>query len=166
MSDVGDPLSPHMARDRRMARLLMLAERHRRFTSDQRKLGTADMRLLWLFNDQHPRTLREISDSLGLEQSTVNRQVAVAQTEGLLRRFRDPGAPAHLVEATDHGCAEFESALAAHMSTIDRGLHALGDADADRLLALLDRFVEAYGVATHGAPDTDASDANSASQGQ
>lgn len=150
------PTLPQNAdRDRRMARLLMLARRHQRFANDQSNVRSADMRLLWLLNDSRPRTLREISDALGLEQSTVNRQVAAAQSHGLVKRIRDTGAPAQVIEATHHGLTAFESALAVQLRNLEAGLRALGDVDAEKLLTLLDRFVTAYGEAAHDGKDQD-----------
>lgn len=77
---------------RRMGALVTRLERIRRMQTNQMDLGTADLRILWLFADGRSRTLKEISADLNLEQSTVNRQINAAINEGLLQRSRRPGA--------------------------------------------------------------------------
>lgn len=157
MTDASDDVPVGTTRDRRMARLLVLADRHRRLVGGDRfagpVVGAADMRLLWLFNDHQPRTLRQISESLGLEQSTVNRQVSAARDEGFLRRFNQDGAPAQLVEATPRGHDAFETALKAHLGAIESGLGALSDEDSDLLLSLFEKFIAAFGDATRDATE-------------
>lgn len=132
--------------DRRVAGLLVRLEVHRRMAEHRSPLGVADGRLLWLLSDRRPRTLREIGDALGLEQSTVNRQVNGALAAGLVRRISEPGRSARLVEPTDEGLAAFESATAVALAEYGDALGVLGD-DAATFLDLLDRFVDAYGDA-------------------
>ena len=62
-------------------------ERGRRAVEGRARLGTADLRLIWLLVEDGPRTMREISEELGLEQSTVNRQVNSALKAGYLERI-------------------------------------------------------------------------------
>jgi DNA-binding MarR family transcriptional regulator len=151
--EVGTPAS------RRLAQALALLDRHRRHQDQNSLLGTADMRLLWLFDDRRPRTLRAIADELGLEQSTVNRQVNAALTVGILRRYREQGSPAYLFEATPAGFATFEQAVAEMLHSYDRALARFGEADTKRLLDLLDAFVDTYGHTVRDADGTDDTDA-------
>ena len=138
-------------RPRRAAWLLTISAQQRRVVEQHIALNSADMRLLWLLNDGKPRTLREISEQLELEQSTVNRQVNAARTAGLVRRFREPGHTALLVGQSDEGRALFDRELARGLGPYAAALDALGE-DADRFLDLLDRFVAAHGEAVHALP--------------
>jgi DNA-binding MarR family transcriptional regulator len=126
-------------------------DRAQRAAESGTALGVADGRLMWLFSDRTPRTLRQISEDLRLEQSTVNRQVHAALATGLLRRFREPGSTAYLVEATDEGLERFTSNLGRHLGLMDTALTALpADRRAD-FPELLTLFVEAYGAAATDA---------------
>lgn len=106
-------------------------------------LGTADLRILWMFADDQPRTLKEIASELRLEQSTVNRQINAAMAVGLLQRSRRPGSPAHEISRTEKGIQAFEDDVAKSLAAFTSGLDALGDR-VDDFLADLTRFVEAY----------------------
>ncbi|NEE04564.1 MarR family winged helix-turn-helix transcriptional regulator [Phytoactinopolyspora halotolerans] len=132
---------------RALAGLLIRLDVHRRLVESRSPLGIADARLLWLLADRGPRTLREIADALGLEQSTVNRQVNGALKEGLVRRIDEPGRPARLIEPTEDGLSALEAATSMVLGTYEAGLAALGDQDVTQFLELLERFVEAYGEA-------------------
>ncbi|GAA1723825.1 hypothetical protein GCM10009809_19540 [Isoptericola hypogeus] len=143
------PVTP----DRRLASLLYRLDLHRRLAEHRSPLGTADGRLLWLLADRGPSTLREISDALGLEQSTVNRQVNAALDAGLLRRFTEPGRSARVIEPTEQGTAAFEDATTTALDAYGDGLRVLGD-DTAEFLEQLGRFVDAYGEAVRGGrPD-------------
>lgn len=135
--------------DRRMAWLLARADVARRMVGQRGALGAADRRLLWLLVDGRARTLREVSSDLGLEQSTVNRQVNAALADGLLRRYRDGGGGAYLLEPTPAGRAAFESDVSSTLAAYAAGLGALEPDEVDRLLVLLERFVDAYAAAAH-----------------
>ncbi|WP_129669283.1 MarR family winged helix-turn-helix transcriptional regulator [Phytoactinopolyspora endophytica] len=132
---------------RALAGLLTRLDIHRRLVESRSPLGVADGRLLWLLSDRRPRTLREIADALGLEQSTVNRQVNGALNEGLVRRITERGQSARLIEPTAHGLSALEEAISVVLGSYEAGLAALGDHDATQFLELLERFVEAYGEA-------------------
>ncbi|WP_100350552.1 MarR family winged helix-turn-helix transcriptional regulator [Luteimicrobium subarcticum] len=149
-----DDLLPtsEVVRDRRVAWLLTLVNRHQHVIEQRIELNSADMRLLWLFNDHRARTLREIADDLSLEQSTVNRQVNAALTAGLLRRFSEPGRSARLVEPTERGRTLFERDIADALGTYEQALDRLGD-DAAPFLDLLTRFTSAFGDAVHTLPE-------------
>ncbi|MQY25994.1 MarR family winged helix-turn-helix transcriptional regulator [Nocardia aurantia] len=135
-----------------LAGTLAHLDRHRRHQEQTSPLGVADLRLLWLFNDHRPRTLREIVDELGLERSTVNRQVNAALASGLLRRYREDGANAHLVEATPSGLQAFERGVSEILHSYDVALAEFDDHERHLLLNLFDRFVCAYGRTVHSTP--------------
>jgi len=129
----------------RTASALFRLDQHRRVAEHHGRLNVADGRLLWLFSDKTPRTLRQIAEELNLEQSTVNRQVNAAHQAGLLERRRDPEKGAYVFEASASGLQLFEDAIARTLGQYDAALAALGDDDAEQLVALLGRFVAAYG---------------------
>jgi DNA-binding MarR family transcriptional regulator len=133
----------------RMASALFHLDQHRRIAEHSGRLNVADGRLLWLFSDGTPRTLRQIAHELNLEQSTVNRQVNAAREAGLLDRTRGD-AGAYLFKASDDGLAIFEDAIASSLGQYDDALAALGPDDAEQLIALLGRFVTAYGEVVEG----------------
>lgn len=129
----------------RLAGALSRLQGHRRYQEQRSLLGTADMRLLWLFRDRTARPLREIADILGLERSTVNRQVNAALASGILRRYRETGANANLVEASPKGLELLERGVEQMLRSYDTALAQFDEPDKQRLLELFDQFVDAYG---------------------
>ncbi|MGO3326170.1 MarR family winged helix-turn-helix transcriptional regulator [Gordonia sp. (in: high G+C Gram-positive bacteria)] len=87
---------------------LLRMRRRRNHVDDGAILETSAFAILWLFGDSRPRTLRELSDELCLEQSTVNRQVNTAIKQGYIERFEVPGQVSRLHRPTDAGRAAFE----------------------------------------------------------
>lgn len=136
-------VDPELPADRRIATLVTLLDRARRAQANQMDLGTADLRILWMFSDETPRTLKEIAAALRLEQSTVNRQINAAMDAGLLQRARRPGSPAHEISPTDKGRRAFEDDVAKSLTAFDSGLAALGDR-VEEFLTDFTAFVDAY----------------------
>lgn len=141
------PKPASFSQDRELASLLSSVQRLRRVTEQHASLNAADGRLMWLFYDRKPRTLRQIAESLDLEQSTVNRQVNAALATGLLSRDRKSGRSAWLFEVTDEGLEQFERDLAVHLDLLDQALGRLSADDRDQFLTLLRTFVDGYGDA-------------------
>lgn len=138
-----------------LAAIVQTLEHHRRLLNQRATLGVADMRLLWLLQDNRPRSLREIAGALGLEQSTVNRQVNGAVLEGLVRREREPGHSTYLFSQTPAGSAAFESNVALGLDAYSQALSAFTPDERPRVLELLRRLVDAYGEAVNRGEDTD-----------
>ncbi len=136
--------APPLPPDRHVAWMLHRLDLARRTSEQRADLGAADQRLMWLFQDRRPRTLREIAEELGLEQSTVNRQVNAALKEGLLRRFRATGQTARLVAATDQGLARFDADLDLLLGAYSHALAALDEEERRWFLSRLARFVAGY----------------------
>ena len=128
-------------------------DRHRRALAQRASLGTADMRLLWLFTDGRTRTLRQIAEQLNLEQSTVNRQVNAAIKAGLLTREREHAASAYRFDASAKGAREFERNLHASLDAYRTALDALGGRQQE-FLALLRDYLDASHSAIHGVEAT------------
>lgn len=133
-----------------LATLVSRLDGLRRTVQQDARLGSADQRLMWLLSDHHPRTLRDIADALGLEQSTVNRQVNAALREGLVTRHRAPGRPAWQFTVTDEGLDRFRHDLDLGLGAYRAGLDAMPERDRRRFVALLARFVTEYRDANDG----------------
>lgn len=118
-----------------------------RRAAESARFGHADARLLWMFSDGRPRTLRDIADELGLEQSTVNRQANAALKAGLLIRSREPGQNAWRFIADEAALAEFSRELEAHLALLDRALRTLPTGERERFLEQFGTFAEAYAEA-------------------
>lgn len=119
-------------------------ERGRRAVEGRARLGTADRRLIWLLVEEGPRTMKEISEELGLEQSTVNRQANAALKAGYLERVDQPGRGARTLTPTDEGYELFASDMHLVMTVLEEGLSAVPAAEAKRFMVNLVTFSEAY----------------------
>ncbi len=122
-------------------------ERAQRAAEDVAEIRVADRRLLWLLSDGAPRTMREIADGLGLEQSTVNRQVNAALTHGLLARSEPDDHHARPIVVTDEGQALFARSFDRHMGYVREALAAVPAERHTTFLADFAAFVDAYGSA-------------------
>ncbi|HEY0215552.1 MAG TPA: MarR family winged helix-turn-helix transcriptional regulator [Cellulomonas sp.] len=147
MHETSVTIDPDADPELRIAALLAVLDTHRRRWNQQSRVGTADRRLLWLFRDHLPRTMREIAAALGLEQSTVNRQVNAAVKAGLLQRSRDGESAAYRFEPTAHGREAFGEDVASGLRVHRVALDRLGAEDTDQMLGLLGQFVESYAAA-------------------
>jgi DNA-binding MarR family transcriptional regulator len=127
-------------------------ENARRVADAASRLGLAERRLLWLFADGRPRTMRQVADEVGLDLSTVSRQVAGALKEGLLRRRREPGQASQLLESTGEGQERLHQDFTWHTSIHEAALTAVPEAERARFSELLQTFVAAY-VHVAGQPD-------------
>ena len=125
-------------------------ERGRHVALTASPLNTADIRLLWLLSSEGPRTMKEISDALGLEQSTVNRQVNAALKHGLVERVDRAGDASSLrarpVRATREGERVFVRDLNAGMAVFEVALKALPEDEREQFMANFLAFAQAYQV--------------------
>lgn len=125
-----------------IAGMLERIEQLRRALNVSAAKNTADMRLLWLFSDRTPRTLRQIAQQLKLEQSTANRQVNTAVRRGLLSRTREAAGLPYLFAPTLEGLDQYRR-FAEHSANAYRaGIEALG-VDSNQFAALMKTFVTA-----------------------
>lgn len=130
--------------ERRLAAVLVRLDNQRRVQENKLRLGVADLRLLWLFSDGQPRTLKEIAVELHLEQSTVNRQVNAATSSGLLARMRRRGSAAYEFDRTAAGGQAYEEDTATTLGAYSAALDAMGSDDAERFVTLAQVFLEHY----------------------
>lgn len=78
----------------------------RRRRSEQLEVDRAEYLLLRTLDDLGPSTIGALADSLGLDPSTVGRQVAVLEQSGWAVRIEDPGDRRRtIVETTSAGRA-------------------------------------------------------------
>lgn len=127
---------------RALAGQLQQLDALRRAVARRHVLNTADMRLLWLLSDGRPRTFREISDELNLEQSTVNRQVNAAARAHLVQITDDQ--PARQVSATEEGVTAFDRDVDRVLDGYRQALERMGIEHTGELTALLSEFIEVY----------------------
>ncbi|QCX26317.1 MarR family winged helix-turn-helix transcriptional regulator [Nocardioides jishulii] len=121
----------------RLGRASRLAEAHD-------AMGTAERRLLWLLSDDQPRTMREVSEELLLEQSTVNRQVNAALAAGLVERRVEPGEQARRVALTEKGLREFAADVEKGARRFRVALEAVPADRVEEFTEMLLAFATAY----------------------
>lgn len=139
---------PHESRpthslERDFAALIASYERHRRVAAQRSPLGPAELRLMWLLSDGVPRTLRDISETLNLEQSTVNRQANAALDHGIVARSRASGSR-YTFTPTELGSERLELSITSMLEKYRDAFNQMGSADAQQFVSLLGAFVAAY----------------------
>ncbi|MGX1766981.1 MarR family winged helix-turn-helix transcriptional regulator [Dietzia sp. NPDC055340] len=137
-------LGPDAPAERRLAAILSRLDGQRRAMEGAMRLGTADLRLLWLLADGRARTLREIADELRLEQSTINRQVNAALASGYVERRRRDGGSAHEFERTDEGRRVFDADTARSLGAYASALSHMGPQGSETFLGLAHEFLDHY----------------------
>ncbi|WP_076258636.1 MarR family winged helix-turn-helix transcriptional regulator [Intrasporangium flavum] len=139
-----------MARARRRTEALeletMLLSRYlipnRRFSGQHsRRLERSWYTLLSRIVAQGPMSLNELSEALGLDVSTLNRQTAALTRAGHLERVADPdGGMARKFRATPSGTADLEADRRANAEGLGTVVADWSDDDVADLVALLRRF--------------------------
>lgn len=108
------------------------------------ELESSAFKLLWVLSDDEPRTLRELAEELGLDLSTINRQVNGAVKAGLLERFSVPGSASRPVRPTPEGRRLYEHDSAVHADLLRSILAEMGADGARDLIRSLGAFNDAY----------------------
>ncbi|GAA4362730.1 MarR family winged helix-turn-helix transcriptional regulator [Nocardioides caricicola] len=108
------------------------------------ELESSAFKLLWVLSDDQPKTLRELADELGLDLSTINRQVNGAVRAGLLERFTVPGSPSRPVRSTAEGRRLYEHDSAVHADLLRSVLAEMGPDAARDLIRSMGAFNDAY----------------------
>lgn len=106
-------------------------------------LDNSAFRILWRLVEEGPRTLRELSEELQLERSTVTRQVAAALERGLVERYDEPGRGGRLLRPTEAGAEAYRHDGQLRAARLTAALGDLGPERADRLVADLRAFNDA-----------------------
>ncbi|OUS95310.1 MarR family winged helix-turn-helix transcriptional regulator [Rhodococcus sp. NCIMB 12038] len=115
---------------------------NRRFASERtRYLERSAYTLLSRVAAQGPMSIGELSDALGLDVSTLNRQTAAMTKAGDLARIPDPeGGMARKFQATATGKQHLEADRHANAEGLSRVVADWSPEDVDTFVALLRRF--------------------------
>ncbi|NDK90943.1 winged helix-turn-helix transcriptional regulator [Gordonia desulfuricans] len=100
--------------------------------------------IMLVLSDGRARTLRELTEELGLEQSTVNRQVNNAIKHGYLERFEVAGSLSRFVRPTDTGREAFHHDGMLRAARIEATFADLAPGTPEGLLRELRAFNQAY----------------------
>ncbi|GAC67325.1 MarR family winged helix-turn-helix transcriptional regulator [Gordonia soli] len=100
--------------------------------------------ILLVLADGRARTLRELTEELELEQSTVNRQVNSAINHGYLERFEVPGSVSRMIRPTPAGQEAFEHDGQLRVERLNRVFDDLAPGTPEGLLRELRAFNQAY----------------------
>ncbi len=126
-----------------VALLMRRAESTRRAAPDaaHRALDRAAYLILRRLAAEGPANVNGIALALGLDGSTVTRQVSALEGEGLVRRVRDPAdGRAILVEPTRTGLARMAAVRRARQDVYAKILAGWSPADRAQLATLLGRL--------------------------
>ncbi|WP_244928111.1 MarR family transcriptional regulator [Nocardioides sp. W7] len=124
----------------------MLFARHvvpvRRSGSEQQlRLERSGYTLLLRIRAEQLMSIPELSEALGLDVSTLNRQTAALQKSGHLERVPDPaGGIARKFRVTAAGLADLEADRQARAAGLQRLLSTWSKADIDQFAGHLRRF--------------------------
>ena len=114
---------------------------HRRYAGSEERLERSAYTLLSRIDAQGPMSLGELSDALGLDVSTLNRQTAAMTKAGYVERVPDPeGGLARKFRLTPVGADRLESDRHANMAGLRRVLAEWTGDDVDTFATLLRRF--------------------------
>ncbi|MFW0793490.1 MarR family winged helix-turn-helix transcriptional regulator [Gordonia sp. CPCC 205515] len=118
------------------------------------RLEASAFAILWVLSDGRPRTLRDLSEELDLDQSTVNRQVNAAIRHGYLERFEVAGQVSRRLRPTPEGIEAFEHDGRIRADRLKRVFADLDPGSPEALLHELRAFNDAYErtVAHQGDP--------------
>lgn len=119
----------------------------RRRVDAGQQLKTAEGRLLWLLDDNQPRTLREIAEELHLEQSTINRQVNAALAAGLLTRSHSDDGRAYHVQASATGQKKIRADVNRYIDVQASALADIPPEEQETFLRHLAAYVDALSAA-------------------
>lgn len=119
-------------------------ENARRVADTASRLGRADRRLLWLLADERPRSMREIAEELGLDLSTISRQITHALEDDLIEKHREPGRSSHQLTLTASGLQRFRREAEGHVELHEQALAALPAEDHERFIEMLRVFADSY----------------------
>lgn len=139
-----NPQGARLSADREVASLLNRLEQSRRGATANAKLGAADARILWLLSGGEEYTLRDISDKLNLEQSTVNRQVNAAVKAGFVVKKRSRARAAWVFSPSAEGRERFDADLEMHLGFYARAMAELDESEQATFIDLLGRVVGGY----------------------
>ncbi|ASE57654.1 MarR family winged helix-turn-helix transcriptional regulator [Corynebacterium amycolatum] len=98
--------------------------------------------LLARLEAQPDMTVAELSDALGLDISTVHRQLAAAMRQGYIAKRSAPSSSAKVHSATDKGLELLHREIEARKNTVDDITHGWEDSELAEFVRLMRKFNE------------------------
>ncbi len=142
MSEDHAPWQSPVHRD--LAAELLRMSRRRSLVHRSVGLEKSAFAILWVLSDGRPRTLRELTEELELEQSTVNRQVNAAIKHGYLERFEVEDSLSKLIRPTELGREAFKRDGLLRARRLEQVFADLAPGNPEALLHELRAFNDAY----------------------
>lgn len=156
MSEDHAPWQSPVHRD--LAQELLRMSRRRSLVHPGVGLERSAFAILWILSDGRPRTLRELTADLQLEQSTVNRQVNAAIKHGYVERFEVEGSLSKLIRPTEAGREAFRRDGLLRAERLEQVFADLAPGSPQALLHELRAFNDAYERTQHRHGAADESD--------
>jgi DNA-binding MarR family transcriptional regulator len=107
------------------------------------RLESSAFRILWRLAECGPLTLRELSEQLQLDRSTINRQVHSAIKQGVVELVPVPGRAGNPVRPTDEGAEAYRHDGLLRADLMDRAIADLGPARTREMVESLRAFNDA-----------------------
>ncbi len=136
---------------RALSNELVRLGRRREMTSAAKALDASAFKILWILVEDGPRTLRGLAHDLGLDQSTINRQVHAVIGHGFVERFDEPDSTARLMRATAAGEAAYRSDSEIRSDGLRAIVNSLGEQSTADLAQGLASFNDAIDSAVEGS---------------
>ncbi len=136
---------------RALSNELVRLGRRREMTSAARTLDASAFKILWILVEDGPHTLRGLADYLGLDQSTINRQVHAVIGHGFVERYDEPDSAAKLIRATAAGEAAYRSDSEIRRDGLRAIVNTLGEQSTADLAQGLASFNDAIDSAVEGS---------------
>jgi DNA-binding MarR family transcriptional regulator len=132
-----------------MAVLTRRIEHASRRSELYRDLDRAGYLLARTIDDVGPASVNQLAVALGLDGSTVTRQVAALEAKVLVERHADPDdGRVAIIELTGAGRQAMQVVRAARAERLDRAVHDWSADDVGRLAVLLARLNRSLAVTT------------------
>ena len=156
MSEDHAPWQSPVHRD--LAQELLRMSRRRSLVHPAVGLERSAFAILWILSDGRPRTLRELTADLQLEQSTVNRQVNAAIKHGYVERFEVEDSLSKMIRPTEAGREAFRRDGLLRAERLEQVFADLAPGSPQALLHELRAFNDAYERTQHRNGAADESD--------
>ncbi|MFY0406745.1 MarR family winged helix-turn-helix transcriptional regulator [Solicola sp. PLA-1-18] len=126
---------------------IMRISRRRPTSYPGSELDGSAFKILWRLVNAGPRTLRELSDDLELDRSTINRQVSACLADGHVERFEEPGQVSRPVRATEAGTRAYRHDASLRADALRDALGRIGPDASATLIDAMRAFNDALDAA-------------------
>lgn len=137
----GDELDDRLLRSFTDEVMRMTGRRTTTYTGSQ--LENSAFRILWMLEESGPRTLRELSDGLQLERSTLTRQVGAAVEQGYVEHVPGAGRSGRRIRPTSQGRRAYRHDAGLRRAKYAEALDQLGPDRAATMVESLRTFNDA-----------------------